>query len=171
MKWSNPSRVGCPYSRIHLGGLFRIARESSDGSGKTSPFFISTYFFFQQKGKRERERKKKGVIRTLKWICGVSMICVAEKSSNRLRAPGTFDNGLMGAFRCRHRTAFVYSIRACFESEPLKSPCHQLYICSSIKFRCWRLFVSPPSYPKNPMHEEIKIVPFLTIDYIVRSAS
>lgn len=168
MKWSSPSMVGCPYSRIHLGGLFRIARESSDGSGKTSPLFISTYFFFQQ-GKRERKKKKKkGIIRTLKWTCGVCMICEAEKSSNRLRAPGTFDNGLMGAFRCRHRTALVYSIRACFESDPLKSPRHQYTFCSSIKFRCFRLF--PPT-PQNPTARENQVVPFLTIDYIVRGAS
>lgn len=54
MKWSSPSMVGCSYSRIHLGGLFRIVRESSDGSEKTGPLFISTYFSFN----KAKERKK-----------------------------------------------------------------------------------------------------------------
>lgn len=64
---------------------------------------------------------------TVAWMLSVWLMCVARKSSKRLRTPGASSAGVNGSFSARHFTALMKSVFSSGDKLPLKqsvSSCH-----------------------------------------------
>jgi hypothetical protein len=57
---------------------------------------------------------------TVRWIVCVCKIWIATKSSYRFFAPGNWIGSTLDGRVCKQRTASMYSLRSCFDNEPLR---------------------------------------------------